>query len=153
VFPHADGWQWTPDLIWFDNLRSYGTPNYYVQKLFSTNKGTNILRILQDNKPVTGQNGIYATAAWDKKTNEIIIKIVNSSEKSFSNEINLEGSGKLSSKGNWTVLKSDKSDAMNSLDNPKQVFPEERSLEVKGKRISLTIDPKSLNILRIKSAQ
>ncbi|HKZ38561.1 MAG TPA: alpha-L-arabinofuranosidase C-terminal domain-containing protein, partial [Chryseolinea sp.] len=29
LFAHAEGWQWTPDLIWFDNLRSYGTPNYY----------------------------------------------------------------------------------------------------------------------------
>ena len=35
LFAHAEGWQWTPDLIWFDNLRSYGTPNYYVQKLFA----------------------------------------------------------------------------------------------------------------------
>jgi alpha-N-arabinofuranosidase len=31
LFAHVDAWQWTPDLIWFDNLRSYGTPNYYVQ--------------------------------------------------------------------------------------------------------------------------
>ena len=39
LFAHVDGWQWTPDLIWFDNLRSYGTADYYVQKLFSNNKG------------------------------------------------------------------------------------------------------------------
>ena len=32
LFAHAEGWQWTPDMIWVDNLRSYGTPNYYVQK-------------------------------------------------------------------------------------------------------------------------
>jgi hypothetical protein len=25
LFAHIDGWQWTPNLIWFDNLRSYGT--------------------------------------------------------------------------------------------------------------------------------
>jgi len=25
---HVDAWQWTPDEIWFDNLRSYGTPDY-----------------------------------------------------------------------------------------------------------------------------
>src|ERR1035441_4932646 len=29
LFAHIDGWQWKPDLIWTDNLRSYGTPNYY----------------------------------------------------------------------------------------------------------------------------
>ena len=26
LFAHVDAWQWTPNLIWFDNLRSYGTP-------------------------------------------------------------------------------------------------------------------------------
>ena len=39
LFAHVTGWQWTPDLIWFDNTRSYATPNYYVQQLFSINKG------------------------------------------------------------------------------------------------------------------
>src|SRR5690606_39338747 len=39
LFGHTEGWQWTPDLIWADNLDVYGTPNYYVQKLFSTNRG------------------------------------------------------------------------------------------------------------------
>ena len=39
LFAHVDGWQWTPDLIWVNNLQVYGTPNYYVQKLYSTNKG------------------------------------------------------------------------------------------------------------------
>ena len=28
LFAHLDGWQWTPDLIWVDNLRVFGTPNY-----------------------------------------------------------------------------------------------------------------------------
>ena len=35
------GWNgWKPDLIWFDNLKSFGTPNYYVQKMFSANRPT-----------------------------------------------------------------------------------------------------------------
>lgn len=43
LFAHADAWQWTPDLIWCDNLRIYGTPNYYVQQLFSLNRGDVVL--------------------------------------------------------------------------------------------------------------
>lgn len=39
LFGHEEGWQWRPNLIWADNLRSYGTPNYYVQQLFSRNRG------------------------------------------------------------------------------------------------------------------
>ena len=40
LLANVNAWQWTPDLIWFDNLRSYDTPNYQVQKLFASNVGT-----------------------------------------------------------------------------------------------------------------
>lgn len=55
LFAHTDGWQWTPDLIWVDNLRSYGTPNYYVQKLFSNYKGTHVVPLLLNNEVVAGR--------------------------------------------------------------------------------------------------
>jgi alpha-L-arabinofuranosidase len=45
LFAHIDGWQWTPNLIWTDNLRVYGTPNYYVQQLFSLNRGDVVLPV------------------------------------------------------------------------------------------------------------
>jgi alpha-L-arabinofuranosidase len=65
LFAHVDGWQWTPDLIWVDNLRSAGTVNYQVQKLFATNKGTNAVPALLNNKTLSGQNGLYASAVTD----------------------------------------------------------------------------------------
>jgi alpha-N-arabinofuranosidase len=55
LFAHVDGWQWTPDLIWFNNLKSYATPNYYVQKLFSNNKGTDLIKISENGKPLKGE--------------------------------------------------------------------------------------------------
>src|SRR5688572_11963185 len=81
LFAHAEGWQWTPDLIWFDNLRSYGTPNYYVQKLFANNKGTTILPITAGNEVISGQKGLFASAVWDKNSKELIVKIVNTTDK------------------------------------------------------------------------
>jgi alpha-L-arabinofuranosidase len=45
LFAHVDAWQWTPDLIWANNLHVYGTPNYYVQKLFSVNRGDEVLPV------------------------------------------------------------------------------------------------------------
>jgi alpha-N-arabinofuranosidase len=95
LFAHAEGWQWTPDLIWFDNLRSYGTPNYYVQKLFSTNRGTHVLDISSNNELVTGQKDLFATAAWDEASGEIIVKVVNTSAQSQNVFLNFKG------KGNW----------------------------------------------------
>jgi alpha-L-arabinofuranosidase len=48
LFAHAEGWQWTPDLIWVDNLNVLRTPNYYVQQLFSRNRGDVVLPVTID---------------------------------------------------------------------------------------------------------
>lgn len=57
LFAHVAGWQWRPDLIWFDNLRSVRTASYYVQQLYAQNKGTHVLPLTMDGRPVTGQKG------------------------------------------------------------------------------------------------
>lgn len=67
LFAHAEGWQWTPDLIWVDNLKTIATPNYYVQKLFSLNKGTQVVSITANNQPVSAQDSLYHQPWWTKK--------------------------------------------------------------------------------------
>lgn len=153
LFAHVDGWQWTPDLIWFDNLRSFGTPNYYVQKLFATNRGTHLLSAVQGNAALTGQGKLYASATLDKNTNEIIVKIVNASDSEQSKEVLLEGAGRLNSKAALTVLKSDKKDAVNSLDQPENIKPVDQSLNIKGKKLDLILPPQSLSVIRIKQSK
>ena len=72
LFAHVEGWQWRPDMIWFDNLNSVCTVSYYVQQLFATHKGTNVLSLTMNKKPVTGaegQNGLFASAVCDKNKN------------------------------------------------------------------------------------
>ena len=76
LMAHKDAWQWAPDLIWFDNLSSHGTVNYYVQKLFANNKGTNVLKVSSNGANVIGQEEIYATAAIDSEKDEIDRKSV-----------------------------------------------------------------------------
>ncbi|HZL11666.1 MAG TPA: alpha-L-arabinofuranosidase C-terminal domain-containing protein [Prolixibacteraceae bacterium] len=150
LFAHVEGWQWKPDLIWFDNLKSFGTANYYVQKLFSNNKGTQVLSILQDNKPLTGQDGLFASAAFDQKSNEIILKLVNSTDKTQTTNLLLEGANKLSSKGEITVLKSDDLNKVNSLELPTLVSPVEHELIIKGKTVKQSLAPYSFTVIRIK---
>ncbi|WP_114782693.1 alpha-L-arabinofuranosidase C-terminal domain-containing protein [Botryobacter ruber] len=150
LFAHAEGWQWTPDMIWVDNLRAYGTPNYYVQKLFSTNKGTHVVPVQHEGKPVTGQDGYYASATIDKKTNELILKVVNASDKPQEGEFVVEGVKKLQSKGTVTELTSQQPDQVNSFENPKAVSPVQRQLQVKGKKVKLQMKPQSVNIVRVK---
>jgi len=150
LFAHIDGWQWKPDLIWFDNLKSFGTANYYVQKLFSNNKGTQVLPMLLENKPLTGQNGLYASAAFDQNSNEIILKLVNSTGKAQTANIVLEGPKKLVTKGKIIVLKSDDLNNVNSLDQPTQVSPVEQKLIIMGKTVNPILAPYSFSVIRIK---
>ena len=153
LFAHVDAWQWKPDLIWFDNLKSFGTANYYVQKLFSNNKGTNVLPMLMENKPLTGQSGLYASASFDKNSNEIILKLVNSTEKTQSTRIVLEGLKKLDPKAKIIILKSDNIDNVNSLERPELISPVEKELILKGKTANPVLEPNSFTIIRIKVAE
>ncbi len=149
LFAHVEGWQWTPDMIWVDNLRSYGTPNYYVQKLYSLNKGTNVVPVQLDGQNVTGQDGLYASAVVDKKTNELILKIVNTSDKETEGKFDIQGS-KLQSKGTQTVLTGEGLDKVNSLDNPKDISPKEQPISVKGQSIKSKLAPNSFNVIKVK---
>ena len=150
LFAHVDGWQWTPDLIWFNNLTSYGTANYYVQKLFSTNKGTNVLSILKDNKPLTGQQGIYASASFDKDSHEIILKLVNADSNTQTRIIQLQTNKRIEPKARLTVLHSEKLNAMNSIEKPDEVKPVDSEIVLKGKNAELTLPSYSLTVVKIK---
>jgi len=150
LFAHADGWQWTPDLIWVNNLKSYGTPDYYVQQLFSLNKGNKVIPITLNNDVVAGQDSLYAAAAIDTKTNELIIKLVNASNKSQETSLLLDGVKKLASQGTLTVLQSDDLMAVNSFNEPTKVSPKQSMIKLNGKKINLSAAPYSFSVLRVK---
>lgn len=149
LFAHVDGWQWTPDLIWVDNLRVSGTPNYYVQKLFSLNKGTNVLSTLSNNKVVAGQDSVYASAVVDKKSNELIIKMVNVSGAPRELQLDVQGGLKLAKKGSLTVLSSSL-DKTNLVGGEAQLMPVTSYIDVKGKKISVKTNPYSLTVFKVK---
>jgi alpha-N-arabinofuranosidase len=150
LFAHIEGWQWTPDLIWVDNLRSYGTANYYVQKLFSLNKGTEVVPVLSDNQVVSGKDGYYASATLDQKTNELILKVVNSSKNKQACEFKIEGAAKVNSSALLTVLSSSDLKTENTFDKPDAVIPVTNQVSIKNKVLKLTLSPYSVNIMRVK---
>ena len=145
---HVDAWQWTPNMIWFDNLRSYGTPNYYVQKLFSTNRGTALLPVLLDGSPKNGRDDLYASASLDAKAGEVILKVVNTSSSQREARVNLAGAGGVRG-GKAFVLSSRDLKAENSLDEPTKVAPVERPLPAASGEFAYTFAPYSLTVLRV----
>ncbi|MDN3669533.1 alpha-L-arabinofuranosidase C-terminal domain-containing protein [Echinicola jeungdonensis] len=150
LFAHVEGWQWNPDLIWFDNLRSYGTPNYYVQKLFSTNPGTHVVPITEADKSLAGEDGLYASATIDENTNELIFKVVNISKEPQKVIIDLNGRYRGNGKGILLEMASDDLAAVNSLENPTNLEPVEKTLEVKRKTIEMELKGQSVNVGKVK---
>jgi alpha-L-arabinofuranosidase len=150
LFAHKDGWQWTPDLIWVDNLESYGTPNYHVQKLFSNYKGSRVVPILMNNAAVAGKDSLYASACIDSATNELILKLVNVSGNAQTKSIVLDGLKKTGAEARLTVLQNSNLQAVNSFDTPSAVSPKESGMPVKNKKLSLSLAPYSFSVVRIK---
>jgi alpha-N-arabinofuranosidase len=149
LFGHVDAWQWTPNLIWFDNLRSYGTPNYYVQKMFSVNKGTRQLPILLDGSTSNGQTELYASASLDESSGEVIVKLVNTGSGTQAARITLAGAQHVGKAGKEIVLQSEDLKVENSLDQPTKLAPVEKQLQVPGGEFSYSVLPRSFTVLRI----
>jgi alpha-N-arabinofuranosidase len=149
LFGHVDAWQWTPNMIWFDNLRSYGTPNYYVQKMFSVNKGTRELPVLLDGSPKNGHGELYASASVDEAAGEVIVKLVNTGSAEKKARVTLDGARRVGAGGKAFVLQSEDLKAENSLDHPTKVAPVEKQLQVAGSEFSYSLLPRSFTVLRI----
>lgn len=151
LFAHVDGWQWSPDLIWVNNLYSYGTPNYHVQKMFSLNKGTDVVPLTLGNTAVSGQDSLYASAVTDKTTGELIIKLVNTSGKEINKEIVTEGKNKPAAVASLFVL-TNELNKVNSFEAPFAVAPVETTLPVKNKKLTIKLAPNSFTMVKIKCA-
>ena len=119
LFAHEEGWQWRPDLIWMDNLKTVRTPNYYVQQLYAMNPGTNVLSLTENKLPVTGQDGLCASAVFDKASGKYIVKFVNLGDQPQQVQITFKGLKAAPAVENATVVffHSDDPMACNTMKN------------------------------------
>lgn len=152
LFAHVEGWQWRPDLIWFDNLRSMRSCSYYVQQLYTTYKGTNVLELkAEDGRNVTGadgQNGLFASSVLDAGNGRIYVKIANVSDSVQPVRIDFDGlRRKEVMKGVGIVTyHSDDPDADNTLDDPEKIVPKTAALDFEGRSLSTEIGPKTFTV-------
>lgn len=151
LFGHEERWQWRPDLIWFDNLRSYASVNYYVQQLFSLNRGDVVLpvEVAGQEPPTSKQPGLYPTSSRDERSGEIILKVVNSAPHATTAKLKIEGRRPI--QGTATVLAGEKLTDENTLAEPRKVVPVNNSLKGVGASFDYTFKPYSLTVLRLRT--
>ncbi len=149
LFAHVEGWQWRPDLIWYDNLHSFRTVSWYVQQLYSQYKGQNVVGLTMNGKPVAGQdgqNGLFASAV--REGNQIYIKVANTSSEEQQLTFNFNGLKKkaVMAASKRVDLSSDKLYEDNSIEAPVNIVPVENGFEGRGQSIQASINPLSFSI-------
>ena len=152
LFAHIEGWQWRPDMIWFDNLRSFRSCSWYVQKMYSQYKGTNVLTLTDMNgvniTGAEGQNGLFASSVFDAANGQVYVKVINTSGAVQPVKINFDGLKKGQTlKGIEAVsYHSDDLDADNTLDDPEKIVPVSVPLDFDGKVLEVSVAPKTFMV-------
>ena len=145
LFAHVDGWQWKPDLIWFDNLNSVRSANWYVQMLYGTHKGTNMLKVTENGANVEGSNGLYASAVCDKIKKQYIVKVGNSAADAKQVTISLKGVKNVR-KAQQTILKAAALTDENTIDHPDRIVPTTTDITATGNTITVSLPASSFSV-------
>ena len=163
-------WQWDSDLIGYNALNSFGSPSYYVQKLFSHYLGNKIIPATAENiptqpRPLTRRDStdgitkaplvptVFYSATRDAKSETIYLKIINTTGKQQPLEINLKGIAKVSQDATLIVIKGDKPEDTNTITDPQKIVPVTSQINGIGPVFTRTLDPYSISILQIKTAK
>ena len=164
LFAHVDGWQWRPDLIWYDNLTTARTASYYVQQLYMLNHGTNVLPTtvaIDGGKPSVnpvpvGEDGVFASSVIDRQKNEIIVKVINTTAAKQPITINISGLKTKAMPATAAVTSLDCSnyDAENMPSKPEVVSPAQSQAPVAASKaaaaITATIPAKTFQVYKVK---
>lgn len=140
--------QWNPDLIYFDGKGVYPTVNYYIQKLFSVNRGNRYFDqvVTHEDK----KNKVLASSCvQDSRTGDIVLKFVNPMDKATRMNVDLKPFGRIKSKAVLTVMTGGK-DVKNTREEPDNIVPVESEFKA-GKKFGYELPPYSVSLIRIKT--
>lgn len=160
-------WQWDSDLIGYNALNSYGSPAYYVQKLFSQYLGNKIVPITGDNiptqpRPMSRRDSVdkntpkpvptvFYSASKDEKTGIIYLKLVNTIGKDQPVQIDLKGLKTIVASATATVVKGNKPEDTNSITEPEKIIPVNTTVTGVKLNFEHTLSPYSVTILQLKT--
>ena len=162
-------WQWDSDLIGYDALNSFGSPSYYVQKLFSEYLGDVIVPITAANIPTQNRPApqqrpgaapatpkavptVFYAATQDAKTGTIYLKLVNALGTVQPIDISLNGVGKMKSEATMVVVKGQKPEDTNSIMEPTKIVPITTKIKGVAANFKQKLAPYSVTILKLETS-
>jgi len=146
VHDNPGAYQWSPNLIGYDSLRSYLSPAYYVQKMFSAHRGDSTV-----NQTLTGEpKTFFANATIDHAKGAVYVKVVNLAGTEQPLSINLDGVTAVDAEAQAAILTAPTPGAVNSLAQPDNVKPSTTRFSGLGKQFTHTFPANSLTIIELK---
>jgi len=162
-------WQWDSDLIGYNALNSYGSPAYYVQKVFSEYLGDKIVPVTAENIPSqprpqsrrdSAQNitpkpvpTVFYSATKDAKTGVVYLKIVNTIAKPQPIEISLNGISKVSPNATLITVKGEKPTDTNTITEREKIVPVTITIDGVATVFSRNLDPYSVSIFKLQTGK
>ena len=137
---------WYTNMLGINAVGSYGSPSYWVQQMFSTNRGANVV-----GSQLSAGSGLrqVVTATKTKKGTTFYVKIVNFSSQQQSAKITLDGVTSLDPTGTLTMLTSPDANARNTLTSPQAVVPTTSTVKMAGLSNRVSVPGKSVIVLKV----
>lgn len=131
--------QWSPDMIWFDGESSYGSPSYYVQKMYSTLMGSHLLQVIND------EEEIPFTVSYDKDEKIIYVKLVNILDRPVN--VKIESEFEIDKNGEVYLIEG-LGKEVNSIKNSLNISTKNKNVEVSNSMI-YEIKEKSFHVIKM----
>ena len=132
------------------------TDRWYDLKVVVSGKNVKCFldgKIIHDlNYDVGGKvKSLYAVAATDEKSGDLIVKVVNANVGSLETELDLSGAKNLMGKGSATVLTSENGADENTLAEPTKVSPKTEPVTFSGTSLKRSFPGNSFTVLRLQT--
>ncbi len=151
------GRQWSLNLIGYDALNSFGSPSYYVQKMFAENLGDRTVPLALRSVPTQAQGNkslpaLFASATRDTKTGALFVKLVNALPSAQTVAFDIVG-GTVRSTGTMTVLSGTDLKATNTIAEPTKIVPVTTKVGGLGTSFRQTLPGYSVVVLKMQGAR
>ncbi len=94
---------------------------------------------------------LYAVAATDEKSGDLIVKVVNANTVALETEVDFSGAKNLTGQGTATVLTSENGADENTLAEPTKVSPKTEAVKFSGTNLKHSFPGNSLTVLRLQT--
>ncbi|PPQ73463.1 hypothetical protein CVT24_007554 [Panaeolus cyanescens] len=155
-FQHINSYQWTPDIVTYDASTLVKSTSYYVQQMFSLNRGTHVLSTSPVSSPDTAP--LYWVASVNNETDAVFLKVANTGINDLVANVFLDDfscTGFMTTVSISSPLLSPISgifNISNTLENPNQIVPVHSSFAIpSNNQFSYLFPATSVTVIALQS--